>query len=206
MKCMFLDESGDQGFNFDKGSTRFFVITLLVCGVKEQLPLQRIIKKKVRERTLKKKLRESSEIKWSNSNEQIKEKVFKGIKNIDFEVFAIILNKPRVYGYLRDEKHKLYNYLSKLIIAECSVNGSVELVVDRSKNKRSLRDDFDNHIKNNFGRESTNFKIKHEDSKSNGVLQILDFISGAIFHKYESDNLEYYNKIKDKITTEKRFL
>ena len=32
-------------------------------------------------------------------------------------------------------------------------------------------------------------------------LQVLDFISGAIFNKYEFNNLEYYDKIQDKITS-----
>lgn len=202
MKYIFLDESGELGFK--KSSTKFFTITLLVCGVKEEQELQRVIKK-IRQRILKKKLKKSPEIKWNNSDEFIKKKIFDKLGKIDFEVFTIILDKSKVYDYLKGKKHKLYNYLSNLIIAECSIDGNFELVVDRSKNKRSLRDDFDNYIRNNLKRECSNLKIKHEDSKSNGGLQVLDFISGAVFNKYEFENLRYYNKIKDKITTEKEF-
>lgn len=202
MKYIFLDESGELGFK--KSPTRFFTITLLVCGIREEHELQRIIKK-IRQRILKKKLKQSSEIKWNNSKEGIKQRVFKKLEKINFEIFTIILDKSKVYDYLRKKKHKLYNYLSKLIIAECSIEGKLELIVDKSKNKRSLRDDFDNYIRNNLRKECTNLSIKHEDSKGNGGLQILDFISGAIFNKYEFNNLEYYNKIKNKITTEKEF-
>lgn len=204
MKYIFLDESGELGFNFKKGSTKFFTITLLVCGVKEEQELQRVIKK-VRQRILKKKMKRSPEIKWNNSNEDIKEKVFKKLESIDFEIFTIVLDKSKVYDYLKGKKHKLYNYLSKLIIAECSIDGKFELIVDRSKNKRSLRDDFNNYVKENVKKECSNLSIKHEDSKSNGGLQVLDFISGAIFNKYEFNNKKYYNKIKNKITTEKGF-
>ena len=45
MKYMFLDESGELGFKFNKGSSNFFIITLLVCGIKEEQELQRVIKK-----------------------------------------------------------------------------------------------------------------------------------------------------------------
>lgn len=203
MRYMFLDESGELGFNFDKGSTKYFTITLLVCGIKEEQELERVIKK-IRQRILKKKLKRSNELKWNNSNEMIKRKVFDRLEKINFEIFTIILDKSKVYNPLKDKKHKLYNYLSKLIIAECSIDGSFELIVDRSKNKRSLRDDFDGYIRNH-SKECSNLKIDHRDSKSSGGLQVLDFISGAIFNKYEFDNLEYYDKIKNKITTEKEF-
>ncbi len=204
MKYIFLDESGELGFSFNKGSSKFFTITLLVCGIKEEQELQRVIKK-VRERILKKKLKQSPEIKWNNSNEDIKKNVFQRLEKINFEIFTIILDKSKVYDYLKEKKHKLYNYLSQLIIAECSTEDKFEIIVDRSKNKRSLRDDFNNYIRNHLINKCSNLEIKHEDSKSNGGLQVLDFISGAIFNKYEFNNLDYYNKITEKITTEKQF-
>lgn len=204
MKYMFLDESGELGFNFERGSTKFFTINLLVCGFREEQDLKRVIKK-IRRKVLRKDLRKSNEIKWNNSNDLIKRKVFERIERIDFEVFSIILDKSKVYDYLRDNKHKLYNYLSNMIINECSIDGKIELVVDRSKNKRSLRDDFDNYIRDNLKKECLNLTIQHTDSKSKGGLQVLDFVSGAIFNKYGFNNLKYYNKIKNKITTEKEF-
>ncbi len=203
MKYIFLDESGELGFK-ENVSTRFFTITLLVCGVREEQELQRIIKK-IRQRTLKKKLKESSEIKWHNSNEDIRIKVLNKLITISLEVLTIILDKFKVYEYLKDKKHKLYNYLSKLILAECSMGDSFELIVDRSKNKRSLREDFDRYIRTNFKELGFNIPIKHEDSRINGGLQVLDFISGAVFNKYEFNNTKYYDIIKSKIITEKVF-
>lgn len=180
MKYIFLDESGDLGFG--SKSSKFFTIFLLVCGVYEEQETQRIIKK-IRQRVLKKKLRQVPEIKWNNSSEIIKQKVFEKLSKTNFEVFTIILDKSKVYNYLKKEKHKLYNYLCNLIIAECSIEGKFELILDRSKNKRSLRDDFDNYIKSKLINKCPNLSIKHEDSKSNGALQVIDFVSGAIFNK-----------------------
>ena len=203
MKYMFLDESGELGFS--EKSSKFFTIALLMCGLKEEQELQRIIKK-VRQKILKKKLRQSTEIKWNNSNEIIKIKVLERLSRINLEIFSIILDKSKVYDYLKGKKHKLYNYLSNLIINECSIDGKFELIVDRSKNKRSLRDDFDRYIRHSAKDKCPNLTIRHEDSKSNGGLQAMDFISGAIFNKYEFGNISYYNFIKDKIVTEKEFL
>jgi len=203
MKYIYLDESGELGFS--KASSRYFTITLLVCDPKAEQELQRVIKK-IRQKKLKKKLKESPEIKWNNSSDWIKDKVFEKLKNIKFEIFTIILDKSKVYNYLRGEKHRLYNYLTQLIITECSMDGKTKLVVDRSKNKRSLRDDFDQYIRGKVKDRCEDMEISHEDSKNNGVLQTLDFVSGAIFNKYGFEKKEYYDKIKEKITTEKNFL
>lgn len=202
MRYIFLDESGDIGFG-DK-SSKFFTITLLVCGVKEETELQRIVKK-ARQKILKKKLRQVPELKWNNSTDIIRNRILSKIAEIKIEIFTIILDKSKVYDYLREKKHKLYNYLSNLILTECSVDGSFELIVDRSKSKRSLRDDFDRYIRFKLKDTNSNLKIIHQDSKSSGCLQSLDFISGAIFNKYEFGNLDYYNIIKPKIVTEKEF-
>ncbi len=201
MKYVFLDESGELGFS--NKSSKFFTITLLVCGVKEEQELSRILKK-IRLRILKKSLKQSPEIKWNNSNDLIRFKILERVLKIEFEIFSIILDKSKVYDYLKNKKHKLYNYLTNLIMNECSLNDSFELIVDRSKNNRSLRDDFNRYIKSNVTK-SDKIIIKHEDSNSNGTLQVLDFVSGAIFNKYEFNNNSYYNIIKEKIILEKLF-
>jgi len=55
-------------------------------------------------------------------------------------------------------------------------------------------------IKNNL---NSKLQIKHEDSKKDGCLQAVDFISWAIFRKYEHNDPKYYELIKNKITIEK---
>lgn len=201
MKYIFLDESGDLGFS-DK-SSKYLIITLLISGIKEEPEIKRIIKK-IRQKILKKTLKKSSEIKWNNSNKIIKNNVLSKISEINLEIFTIILDKTKIFPYLKEKKHKLYNYLCRLILSECSLNDQViELIVDRSKGKRALRDDFDDYIRKQIISSDCKLKIKHEDSKNNGGLQSLDFISGAIFNKYEYNNPKFYNIIKNKIVTER---
>ncbi len=202
MKCIFLDESGDLGFS--EKSSKFLTITLLVCDIKKEAEIRRVVKK-IRQKFLKKKLKNSPEVKWNNSSEYLKIKILKSLAKKEFEVLSIILDKKNVYSRLKKEKHKLYNYLCKLILSECSLNDSaVELFVDRSKGKRALRDDFDNYIRSYIVDENCNLKIKHEDSKGNGGLQSLDFVSGAIFNKYKYGNEKFYDIIKDKIFLERK--
>ncbi|MFA6022735.1 MAG: DUF3800 domain-containing protein [Candidatus Pacearchaeota archaeon] len=204
MKYIFLDESGELGFK-SSYSSKYFIITLLSCDEGEIYSLRRIIKK-VRQKIIKKKIKKYPEIKGNNSSDKIRKEVLERFVKTNSEVFAIILDKSKVYEYLKGKKDKLYNYISNLILTECSLeDNSICLVVDKSKTNRSLREDFDNYIRRNLNEKNQSCKllIKHENSQSEGCLQVLDFISWSIFRNYEYKDPRFMNIIKDKIVTKK---
>ena len=190
---------------FKSSSSKYFVITLLSCDEGEVYALRRIIKR-VREKIIKKKLRRYPEIKGNNSSDKIRIDVLQRFNKTNSEIFAIILEKSKVHEYLRDKKNKLYNYISNLILNECSFDtSSVCLVVDKSKTSRSLREDFDNYIRKRLNEKNNNCNIliKHENSKNEACLQVLDFISWAIFRNYEYQDSQFIDLIKDKIVIKK---
>ena len=203
MKYVFLDESGELGFK--SASSKYFIITLLSCDEGAIYDLKRIMKK-VRAKIIKKKMKKYPELKGNNSTDKIREEVLKRFAKTQAEIFVIILEKSKVYEYLKNKKDKLYNYLSNLILNECSLEEShICLVVDKSKTNRSLREDFDNYIRNNLSQKNNNCNliIKHENSQKEGCLQVLDFISWSIFRNYEHKDSSFMNIIKDKIVIKK---
>ena len=203
MKYVFLDESGELGFK--DSSSKYFIIALLSCDEGEIYDLRRIMKK-VRAKIIKKKMKKYPELKGNNSTDKIREEVLKRFAKTQAEIFVIILEKSKVYEYLKNKKDKLYNYLSNLILNECSLEDShICLVVDKSKTNRSLREDFDNYIRNNLSQKNNNCNliIKHENSQIEGCLQVLDFISWSIFRNYEHKDSSFMNLIKDKIVIKK---
>ncbi len=192
MRYIFLDESGELGFK--PASSKYFVITLLSCDEGEIYTLRRIIKK-VRAKIIKKKLKKYPEIKGNNSTDKIREEVLNRFSQTNSKIFVIILEKSKVYEYLKNKKDKLYNYICNLILNECSFDDNqVNLVVDKSKTNRSLREDFDNYIRNNLNQKNQSciLKIKHENSQKEACLQVLDFISWAIFRNYEYNDTHFY--------------
>lgn len=203
MKYIFLDESGELGFK--KSSSSYFIITLLSCDEGEIYNLRRIMKK-VRSKIIKKKMKKFPELKGNNSSDKIREDVLDRFAKTKSEVFIIILDKSKVYEYLKEKKNKLYNYISNLILNECSLDESnINLIVDKSKTNRSLREDFDNYIRNNLNQKdhNCNLIIKHENSQKEGCLQVLDFISWAIFRNYEYKDSRFMEIVKDKIVIKK---
>ena len=203
MKYIFLDESGELGFK--SSSSKYFVITLLSCDEGELYALRRIMKK-VRMKIIKKKMKRYPELKGNNSTDKIRVDVLTRFMETGSEVFVVILEKSRVYEYLKSKKDKLYNYISNLILNECTLDNShVYLVVDKSKTNRSLREDFDEYIRNNINQKNSNciLKIKHENSQKEGCLQVLDFVSWSIFRNYEHSDSRFMDIIKDKIVIKK---
>lgn len=203
MKYIFLDESGELGFK--ESSSKYFVIALLSCDEGELYSLRRIMKK-VRSKIIKKKMKKYPEIKGNNSTDKIRKDVLNRFLLTNSEIFYIVLEKSRVFEYLKSKKNKLYNYISNLILNECSLeNSHVCLIVDKSKTSRSLREDFDNYIRNNLTENNSNCKItiKHENSQSEGCLQVLDFVSWSIYRNYEYKDPQFMEIIKDKIVIKK---
>jgi len=203
MKYIFLDESGELGFK--SVSSKYFIITLLSCDEEEIYSIRRIIKR-VREKIIKKKLKKYPELKGNNSTDKIREEILNRFAKTNSEIFVIILEKSKVLEYLKDKKNKLYNYISNLILNECSLDNShVCLVVDKSKTNRSLREDFDNYIRRSLNNKNKlcNLTIKHENSQKEGCLQVLDFVSWAIFRNYEYKDSRFIQIIKDKIVIKK---
>src|SRR3989338_417132 len=203
MKYIFLDESGELGFK--ESSSRYFIITLLSCDENEIYSLRRIIIK-VREKIVKKEVKRFPELKGNNSSDKIRFEVLQRFSKTNSEVFVIVLEKSKVYEYLKDKKNKLYNYISNLILNECSFDDlSVCLIVDKSKPTRSLREDFDNYARKRLAEKAqlNNLIIKHENSQNEPCLQVLDFVSWAIFRSYESKDCRFIEIIKDKIVIKK---
>ena len=213
---IYLDESGDLGFDFTKGkTTRKFVITLLVCDT-QTAPRQ--FKKAVR-RTLKNKINRkrrrtecSLELKGSNTSIEIKKYFFKHLKNEDWRLYTVILNKERVQSNLRTAigKSKLYNFLARFLIEKLPLRRTftnVRLVVDRSKNREEIRD-FNQYVKNQIEGLlplNTGLMVEHLNSQESSGLQAVDLFCWGIFRKYEFDDPGWYEIYRSKVRYETEY-
>lgn len=214
---IYLDESGDLGFDFQKRkTTKKFIITLLVCNSE---PARRDIDKAVR-RTLKNKLnhkkknpRHITELKGTGTTIEIKKYFFRNINNIEWSIYSLILSKERVEPHLQTRigKKKLYNFLSRVLMEKVdlsNVQRNVELIVDRSKNKEEIRD-FNQYLVNQLEALlplNTNLNILHLTSQESTGLQAVDLFCWGIFRKYENNDNEWYNAYRHKVRFETEYL
>lgn len=208
---IYLDESGDLGFDFTKqGTSRFFVITLLVIHSPEvNKKILKMVERAIRHKINRNKKGKNIilELKGSSSDIRVKEYFYRHIKGEQFEIFALILNKARVVQDLRLKKEKLYNFISRKLLERChfhKVEDRIILTVDKRKNREDIKD-FNSYLFIKL-RELIPLKVPfeqyHEASYSHKGLQAVDVFCWGIFRKYERGDIEWYNYFKDKIRQE----
>jgi hypothetical protein len=202
---IFLDESGDLGFRM--GSSKWFLFTLVV--VDNPRILERVIKK-VRKNLKKKYNRKFSELHAYHCDDITRTKVLSLLAQEDIMVVTTVLNKNKVYVDLQNQKNYLYNFAANIILdrliksKKIDNNMQLSLVVDRKDTKKHLKDNFVSYItKAMKERRSGNFEMSLAASHDEKGLQAVDFISWAIFRKYEQEDFEFYELIKNKIIDEK---
>ncbi|MFC1786848.1 DUF3800 domain-containing protein [Halobacteriota archaeon] len=204
---IFVDESGDLGFS--ERSSCYFILTALVTV--DPTRVGRIVKK-VRKKVLKKKLSDIPELKFSRSTDKVKTKILEYLSKQDAEIWYVCLRKEMVYSHLRTKQNIIYNYLTGFIVEKIptmrSKSVKVKIIVDKSLSKVNrqhfnmyLKEKY-NFVSSNRGETPISIDIEHKDSQAERCLQVVDFISGAIFHKYEFNHPKYYDLIKSKIKEE----
>lgn len=214
---IYLDESGDLGFDYNKiKTTKKFVITILVCYSNTaqsefKKAVRRTLKNKLNSKT--KKSRYITELKGTNTSVEVKVYLLRNIKNNDWNIYTLALNKIRVEPHLRTKigKKKLCNFLSRVLLEKLPIHRierNVELIVDRCKNKEEVKD-FNQYLINQLEALlplNTALNISHLASVESAELQAVDLFSWGIFRKYEYNDMEWYNKFMHKITYETEYV
>jgi len=212
---IYLDESGDLGFDFKKKkTTKKFVITLLLCRSEiSRKDFQKAVRRTLKKLNIRKtKKRTITELKGTKTAIKIKEYFFRKLKRNDWEIYTVVLNKERVYPNLQTKagKKKLYNFLARFILEKLplrSVFTNVRLVVDKSKNREEIRD-FNQYMENHLQGLlplNTGFEVDHLSSENNAGLQAVDLFCWGIFRKYEFGDDDWYTVYSSKIKYETEY-
>jgi len=204
MAYIFLDESGDLGFS--PKSSKWFLLTIAVS--QDRRCLERVIRKFWRH--LRKKHKRLGELHASHEQYITRKKVLSLIAEIkDLKILCVVLNKKKVYVDLQNQKNYLYNYAANILMDRLhnknllASHEPIELLVDRKDTNKNLRENFVQYLtKGMRGRRDGGFKVELKSSYESRALQAIDFISWAIFRKYEQGDYEFYELIKSKIVEE----
>ena len=99
---------------FDARSTKhpshFFTVCILaVQGVEHNRRLLSAVKKTIR-RKLSRSVR--PELKGAHTSLEVKQHFYKQVANVPFDVYAMTLNKRRVYDELAQRKDRVYNFIA----------------------------------------------------------------------------------------------
>lgn len=190
-----MDESGDLGLS--KNSSNVFVISALITD--NPKALDRIIKN-ARRHKFKKELSKATEIKANSSSHELRVHLIERLNWIDeLQSYHCVLEKGKLYSkYLRNDKHKLYNYVAGALAKNMIIYSSnVEVRIDRSKAKKILQDDFNRYFMERllFGSSIQKLDIYHSYSQSFSGIQLVDLLSWTAFRKFNYGDDSYFNLI-----------
>lgn len=195
IKYIYIDESGDLGLS--EMSSKVLVISALIAD--DPRKLDRIIKN-ARRHKFNKELRKAKEIKFNKSSPELRAYLIRKLNETTqcSGVHCILRKEDLTSKYLRDNKHKLYNFAAgrlanAIILQPCNV----EVRIDKSKGKQILRDDFNRYFESNLRNGSSigRINIFHSHSENFSGLQLADLLSGAMYQKFNNENPYYANLI-----------
>lgn len=209
MLYLYLDESGDLGFDFfGKKPSKFFTIAVLaVRGVGNNRRIINAVKK-----TLKRKLKnEDAELKGTKTKIEVKNYFYRQAAAVSFQIYSLTLNKRRVYESLTQRKDRVYNYIAKNVLDAIPVEDAsqrIQLIIDRSKSKREVKDFNQYIIRHLQGRLEPRvpLDIYHWTSHENLGLQAADLFSWGIFRKYEKKDASWFHVFESKVARDSVYL
>jgi len=194
---VYLDESGDLGFDGKTGSSKYLIITLLFVQT------SRLIRHTVKKARKDLNIPGHIEIRGYNLFPSKRKEILKRLSDHEFPIYSIIVKKANVYPRSSAEPDRFYNFIVKEILRqgvdELRITSSdhLTLVADDKTRKKFWGLDFLPYLERQFS--DINLKVHTEDSRAAGTGAV-DVVSYAIQRLYERNDSSYFRIIQDRVT------
>jgi hypothetical protein len=200
---LYLDESGDLGWNFVGPNTSSRYLTLafmLIPAAKRHIP-KRIVRKMYEKYGW----NPSIERKASDLSHQQKLYFCGLVKDLkvfhpDIKFRSITVKKECVKIHIRRDANKLYNYMIKLCVLK-KIRQMPEVIFVRDE--RSIKVESGNSLSDYLQTElwcalksSTLLKCQSEDSSKNKNLMFVDYLANCIWRGYERADQALHDELK----------
>jgi len=200
---VFIDESGDAGLKLDRGSSPYFVVTLLIFRdnkiANEADKHIEILKSDLN-------MRSDAEFKFSKASRPIRERFLSELARFDFHFFSIVINKAGLTGKGFQYPSSFYKYACKLVCSNAKHHLEDAVVVIDGSGSREFKKQLANYLRKHTNDPRSEKrcikKIKLQDSKNNNLVQLVDMVCGAVARSYKdtSDAKAYRQIISAKET------
>jgi len=204
MAYIFLDESGDLGFNFKKKKTsRYFVVTLLYTKRKE--PLEKIVKKIFRGFRQIGKSHATNVLHAYKESHITNERVLKQLNELGVDLYSVSIRKKDITKLMRSDIHLLYRLIvSRLLrvlldVCQNHTDEPIHIMISQRETNRSLNEKFIESVHKSLERYDKNIFVALASPAKEKGLQIVDAASWSIYQKYEYGNADYYDLISERL-------
>jgi hypothetical protein len=202
-QTIYLDESGDLGWSFDKpyrsgGSSRYLTIAFLVVPSGEAHTPKRIVRKVYKHF----RFDPATEVKGSHLDSDQLDYVAYRIRdfiggNAGYCLGAITVRKERVQEHIRADENKIYNYMIKLsVVPSIVASNEVHLIRDNRSIKVKSGSSLKDYLQMALWFETPSTCKLHdfpEESNQNENLVFIDWVAHIVWSKYEDQSARYCN-------------
>lgn len=212
---IYLDESGDTGWRFDRpytkgGSSCFLVIAACLVPPEKDHKPERLLRHIYQNRNW----NSGNEKKWARMSPEARSAFAKAAAKLastdeDVEFHAIVADKRNVQAHIRQDANKLYNYMVKLLLLEAmSLHDYVNLVPDPRSIKvasgNSLHDYLQTELWLGLGA-ATRLETTPRDSRYCLNLQFADMLAGVVQSHFEFGEDRHWEHLREHVRTKRLF-
>lgn len=212
---LYVDESGDLGFDMLKpGTSKYFVITLL-CVKKDNDKFKgaviRTLKNKINHR--KNNSRIAKELKGAKIPIVLKKYFFKHLPVDGWEIYSVVLDKDKIPTTLKNVqgRKKLYIHMARFLLEKINFPREIkrlDIYIDKSTGNEEAKEF--NHYIQSYLRENiakkTILNIYHVKSEESFGIQAVDLFCWGIARKYSHLENAWYDIFKHRIRFEGIYL
>ncbi|MEK7439485.1 MAG: DUF3800 domain-containing protein [Chloroflexota bacterium] len=202
MPHFFVDESGNLGFVFGAGSSKFFIIVLLQVADPE------IFREFVKRLRTQQSLSEQYEFKYRRvgSRRVLRAAFFNGLSRLKFSAWAIVVDKEHLpAGMMALDRVGFYGWAMGELIAvipTSEIANSIMVIDDPTRSGKfvsGLRVQI-SRVLRGLGKRTGFRKITGHDAAREEVLQCADMIAGALADHVSGDDSWAYQQIAEKFS------
>ncbi|NCN87490.1 MAG: DUF3800 domain-containing protein [Candidatus Pacebacteria bacterium] len=197
---IFIDESGDPGFKIEEGSSRFFVVALIIFEEEAEENRARTaldnLKKEWQEK-------DTFEFKFSKMSIKERKEVLEVAMQAKFKIRAVVFDKVRMNTLqLEHFKENYYQYAIRSLLEhqDCHIQNS-EIRIDtfgETYYRNNLIKYFNKHLCSS--EDETHKHLIFQDSKFNVLIQLADLVAGSLRKSFDksTDDSQIYRDIFSK--------
>lgn len=192
---VFLDESGDTGFKFAKGSSQYFVVMLVLVSTPEMAEdLDGRMEQVRRERQW------TKEFHFNETPDPVRLAFLKTLGSAPGLRFrAIVVPKGQIHSeFLRTNYEKFYNYVVRSVLD--NDGGRIQeakLFIDK-RGPKTWRNGIAAYLRRQLnapGRAKL-LEVRQKDWKENSLIQVADMYCGALYRFVTRNDDRFYRLIK----------
>jgi hypothetical protein len=183
----FIDESGDCGLKFDKGSSPYLTVAIVIFS---DVFSADACDRGIDELRRKLRIRQGQEFHFNECRDSLREKFLKHVVHENFKYYAFILNKQKLSAAKFKDPTAVYQTAAKFVCDNARrYFTNTKVVIDKTGD-REFKRRLERTLKATMTDGDGTCRIRKvcmEHSHSNNLVQLADMVCGAVARDFNAD-------------------